>query len=31
MVAFGEAVSAARVLFLTIIVIGIVGARIVEG
>ncbi|HEX2285274.1 MAG TPA: multidrug efflux SMR transporter [Mycobacterium sp.] len=28
---FGEAVSAARVLFLSIIVIGIVGLRIVEG
>jgi quaternary ammonium compound-resistance protein SugE len=28
---FGEAVSAARLLFLSIIVIGIVGLRIVEG
>ncbi len=30
-VAFGEAVSAARVLFLSIIVVGIVGLRLVEG
>src|SRR5919108_5425126 len=30
-VLFGEAVSAARLLFLSIIVIGIVGLRIVEG
>jgi hypothetical protein len=29
--AFGEAVSAARVLFLSIIVVGIVGLRLVEG
>lgn len=31
MVAFGEAVSAARLLFLSLIVVGIVGLRIAEG
>jgi quaternary ammonium compound-resistance protein SugE len=30
-VAFGEAVSAARLLFLSLIVVGIVGLRIAEG
>jgi quaternary ammonium compound-resistance protein SugE len=30
-IAFGEAVSVARVLFLLIIVVGIVGLRVVEG
>jgi quaternary ammonium compound-resistance protein SugE len=30
-IAFGEALSAARVLFLSIIVVGIVGLRLVEG